>query len=124
MASSRYKPSYKRPKIPKGLGISTAKAIGTIGSRVDRNRELGFGARQYSEKIQSALHGVARESYLGTQRVSLGMGRTGGTISKRMKQQAHSGRAWSHPGGRGLAVKTARHKLRSKPAKLPRLRVN
>jgi len=115
---------YRSAKIPKGLGISTEKAPATIGARIGSNRDIGFSAGQHIRGIETAIYGSARKSSVGTQKVSLGMGRTGGTISKRLKQQAHSGRRWSSAAGRSAAVKTSKRKLRVKAPKLPRLRVN
>ena len=120
MARSKYKPISP----PKGLLIPKAKAPAKIGSRIDRNRVLGFGTRQHIEGIASSIYGPARESQVGTQRISLGMGRKQSRVFDRLAQKANTGRIWGSSSARKLAVRSAKGSLRSKPVKLSRLRVN
>ena len=93
--------------------------IGAIGSRISQNRSLGFGTKQMAESVDTQIYGNAQPSQIGSQAVTLGMGRSGGLRLKRLAQRSTIGNA-----GQQLAVRASKQPLRAEVAGLPRLRVN
>jgi hypothetical protein len=103
--------------------ITTPK-LGTIIK--NRIRGSTFGLTQFADTIQGKIEGAARESQIGAQKQSLGMGRKplGGMRGRRLKQKALRGQQLARTGELrtipGFAKRDVRQMNVGGPGRTPR----